>query len=77
MQQQIRQRRTAYQALLESVLRRGVDSGEFALISVHHTASVMIGTLNSIYRWYSPSGSMSASELADAATQHLLCGLRG
>jgi AcrR family transcriptional regulator len=77
MQQQIRQRRTDYQALLESVLRRGVDGGEFAVTSVHHTASIMIGTLNSIYRWYSPSGSMSVSELADAATQHLLCGLRG
>src|SRR5580698_11670467 len=62
MQQQIRQRRTDYQALLESVLRRGVDRGEFAVTSVHHTASIMIGTLNSIYRWYSPSGSMSVSE---------------
>jgi TetR/AcrR family transcriptional regulator, cholesterol catabolism regulator len=77
MQDEIRQRRADYQALLESVLERGVNDGEFVVESIHQTASIMLGMLNSMYRWYSPEGSMSVSELADTATELLLRGLRG
>jgi TetR/AcrR family transcriptional regulator, cholesterol catabolism regulator len=77
MQDEIRQWRADYQALLESVLERGVDDGEFVVASIHQTASIMIGMLNSMYRWYSPDGPMSVSELADTATELLLLGLRG
>jgi AcrR family transcriptional regulator len=77
MQDEIRQRRADYQALLESVLERGVNDGEFVVESIHQTASIMLGMLNSMYRWYSPDGSMSVSELADTATELLLRGLRG
>lgn len=77
MRSEIRRRRSAYQALLESVLQRGVDDHEFAIASIHQTASIMIGMLNSMYRWYSPSGTNSVAELADIATELLLSGLRG
>jgi TetR/AcrR family transcriptional regulator, cholesterol catabolism regulator len=77
MQRSIRARRVSYQALLESVLERGAANGEFVITNIRQTASIMIGMLNSMYRWYSPAGNMTVSELADAATDLLLSGLSG
>jgi TetR/AcrR family transcriptional regulator, cholesterol catabolism regulator len=77
MQNVIKERRRGYQALLESVLERGAANGEFSVTSIHQTASVIIGALNSMYRWFSPGGITSAEELADTATKLLLRGLRG
>ncbi len=76
MQQDIKARRVAYQRLLEGVLERGVREGEFALESTQEAASIIIGTLNAMYRWYSPEGSLSYAEIADTATDLLLHGLR-
>lgn len=76
MQQDIKARRLAYQRLLEGVLERGVREGDFALESAEEAASVIISTLNAMYRWYSPEGSLSYAEIADTATDFLLHGLR-
>lgn len=75
MQRNIRARRTSYQALLESVLERGAADGEFVITNTRQTASIMIGMLNSMYRWYSPTGSLDVTELADTATELLLRGI--
>jgi TetR/AcrR family transcriptional regulator, cholesterol catabolism regulator len=76
LQSQIHEKRTEYQKLLESVLSRGVASKEFSMPSVRLTASMMIGTLNSMYRWYSPDGSLNVAELTKLAESFLLNGLQ-
>lgn len=77
LQHEIRVRRAQYQGLLESVLARGMKSGEFARLPQRLTASMMIGTLNSMYRWYDPAGPQTPEELAAMAKKLLLRGLRG
>ena len=77
MQKVIRERRASYQTMLESVLERGVENGEFVVPSVRDVASIVIGTLNSMYRWFSVGGPMSAPELAETITELLLHGLHG
>jgi hypothetical protein len=77
LQHEIRVRRAQYQSLLESVLGRGMKSGEFARLPQRLTASMMIGTLNSMYLWYDPAGPRTPGELAATAKALLLRGLHG
>jgi AcrR family transcriptional regulator len=76
MQQDIRRRRADYQGLLESVLERGVQTKEFVIASIRSAASMIIGILNSMYRWYSATGKRTVTEIADTATELVLHGLR-
>jgi AcrR family transcriptional regulator len=76
LQKQIKLKRTEYQALLESVLESGVESGDFAPMPVRRTASLIIGMLNSMYRWYSPDGPLTARAVARQASHLILKGLR-
>jgi len=77
LQSQIRLRRREYQRLLESVLEKGVSDGEFTNRPIHLSASMIIGELNSMYRWYSPEGRLSARSLADLVCSVILNGVRG
>jgi len=76
LQSQIRLRRREYQRLLESVLENGVSDGEFTNRPIHLSASMIIGELNSMYRWYSPEGRLSARSLADLVCSVILNGVR-
>jgi AcrR family transcriptional regulator len=74
--EQIRHKRSEYQDLLEVVLHRGISRGEFRDVPVHNSASFILGTLNSMYRWFSPQGRLTSDEVADTAWQLVLRGLR-
>jgi len=76
LQSQIRVRRAEYQRLLESVLERGVKDGEFVDRPVHLSASVIIGTLNSMYRWYSPDGRLGPRAIGKLVSSVILSGVR-
>jgi AcrR family transcriptional regulator len=76
LQSEIRLRRLEYQQLLESVLERGIKKGEFVDRPIHLTASAIIGELNSIYRWYSPDGRLSAGAMETLVSSVILKGVR-
>lgn len=75
LQDEIKRRRAEYQRLLESVLQRGIDEGVFRPVDVHTTASMMIGTLNAVYRWYKPQGRRKYAEIVATAVAVLVNGL--
>jgi TetR/AcrR family transcriptional regulator, cholesterol catabolism regulator len=75
LQEQIRRRRAEYQRLLESVLQRGIDEGVVRPVDVHLTASMILGTLNAMYRWYKPQGRRKDAEITATAVAVLISGL--
>ncbi|MGR8950007.1 MAG: hypothetical protein ACU84Q_18340, partial [Gammaproteobacteria bacterium] len=55
--------RQRYEELLLSILRGGVDAGEFRKLDVKSTARSILQLLN-ITRWYRPDGAKRAVEIA-------------
>jgi AcrR family transcriptional regulator len=76
LQAQIKVRRREYQQLLESVLERGVAEGVFSDRPIHLTASVIIGTLNSMYRWYTPEGRLGPRAMGRLVSSVIMEGVR-
>ncbi len=65
-----------YLDLLESIVREGVDSGEFfAVTNPRVTTLALIGSLNWLTHWYRPGGSLHADEIADQFCDLFLGGL--
>ena len=65
-----------YLNLLESIVREGVDSGEFSAVTNPRVATLaLIGSLNWLTHWYRPGGSLHADEIADQFCDLFLGGL--
>ena len=65
-----------YLNLLESIVREGVDSGEFSAVTNPRVATLaLIGSLNWLTHWYRPGGSWHADEIADQFCDLFLGGL--
>ncbi len=65
-----------YLNLLESIVREGVDSGEFSAETNPRVATLaLIGSLNWLTHWYRPGGSLHADEIADQFCDLFLGGL--
>lgn len=64
-----------YLDLVTQILNEGRENGEF---KVHHprvTALAILGACNWVYRWYRPSGSMNANDVAHTFSKLFLDGL--
>jgi len=61
---------------LRSVIRRGVDTGEFRPVDVRITGIALTSMLNWAYVWYRPGGELSVEQLADQYVDLLTAGLR-
>ncbi len=61
---QFRQRRRQYEQRVETVLRAGVDSGEFRDVEPRLTAMAWLGMHNYTYLWLKPGGRLSARDVA-------------
>lgn len=48
-----------------SMLRRGMDAGAFADRDEKQMARLVLGLINSIWRWYRPTGPKSLSQISD------------
>jgi hypothetical protein len=59
-----RGRRRDYERRIETVLRDGVESGEFRDLDVRLTALAWLGMHNYTYLWLKPGGRMSARDVA-------------
>jgi hypothetical protein len=65
-----------YINLLESIVREGVESGEFSAVTNPRVATLaLIGSLNWLTHWYRPGGSLHADEIADQFCDLFLGGL--
>ncbi|MEY2968032.1 MAG: hypothetical protein RIQ64_659 [Actinomycetota bacterium] len=65
-----------YLELLESIVREGVDAGEFAPLTNPRIATLgIIGSLNWLTHWYRPEGPLRADAIADQFCDMFLAGL--
>jgi len=65
-----------YLDLLESIMREGIDCGEFSSITNPRIATLgLIGSLNWLTHWYRPDGPLHADEIADQFCDLFLGGL--
>jgi len=65
-----------YLELLESIIRQGVESGEFAPLTNPRIATLgIIGSLNWLTQWYRPEGPLRADAIADQFCDMFLAGL--
>ena len=62
--EQFRTRRREYERRVESVLRAGVETGEFRAVDPWLTARAWLGMHNYTYLWLKPGGRFSARDVA-------------
>ena len=65
-----------YQRLWAALLQQGIDSGELRQdLDVKVAGYAILGMCNWVYRWYNPSGKLTAEEVADVFAKLVLEGL--
>jgi AcrR family transcriptional regulator len=69
------ERRDVYTGLLEQVIIKGMESGEFRPFDPRLSTLVILGMLNGMYRWYRPQGSLSPEEIGHIFSGLILDGL--
>src|SRR4051794_3424959 len=62
---QMAARRDAYEALFRDVIARGIGDGSFRGVDPRTTSTAILSALNGIPTWFSPTGAMTAAEIAD------------
>ena len=72
---QIIARRDQYERELRRVVRQGIDSGVFVACEPKLVAFAVLGAVNWIPKWYTPSGPRSGQEIAEAFATYLVRGL--
>jgi AcrR family transcriptional regulator len=72
---QFRERRREYERRVETVLRAGVETGEFRDVDPWLTARAWLGMHNYTYLWLKPGGSVSARDAAEPFADIFLRGI--
>lgn len=68
--------RRRYEALFSQIIDEGIEAGEFrAVKSARVTVLAIIGMLNSATEWFSPTGELTAEQIAEVLTDGVLTGL--
>ena len=73
--EQFRRRRHEYERRVETVLRAGVESGEFRDLDPWLTARAWLGMHNYTYLWLKPGGRLSARSVAKPFAEIILRGI--
>jgi TetR/AcrR family transcriptional regulator, cholesterol catabolism regulator len=73
--EQFRTRRREYERRVESVLRAGVESGDFREVDPWLTARAWLGMHNYTYLWLKSGGSISANDVAKPFADIFLKGI--
>jgi AcrR family transcriptional regulator len=73
---EIRQARKDFEALVGSVLRRGMDEGVFAIRDERIALLGFLGMFNYSYQWFRPGGRVPAEEVAEEFCDIFLDGIR-
>jgi AcrR family transcriptional regulator len=62
---QMSARRDDYEALFRSVIGDGIADGSFRRVDPRTTSMAILSALNGIPTWFSPTGAMTADQIAD------------
>ena len=73
----VRGQRERYAALVEGIVARGVQSGEFHVPDVGIATLGLLGMCNWLCQWYSPAGRLSPGDIGAHFADLVLDGLRG
>jgi AcrR family transcriptional regulator len=71
----VRRKMREYIDYVESVLRRGIEAGDFKDVDVHASAETLIGMVTWSYRWWKPSGKHDIDDLTDLLSGIFLQGI--
>jgi len=69
--------RVRFQELIQQIIADGIDEGVFHVRDVRMASLAMLGAMNWVPRWFSPTGSYSTAELAEQFVGLLLRGVEG
>jgi TetR/AcrR family transcriptional regulator, cholesterol catabolism regulator len=64
-----------YHELITDVIAEGQQLGEIRSGDPHLATRLAMGTANSVLRWYTPAGAISARDLTSATVEYMLAGL--
>jgi len=67
--------RERYRQLIDDVLRRGIENGEFRPVDTRLVTLALAGMCNWAYQWYRPDGPLTTEQVADAFSDLILQGL--
>jgi AcrR family transcriptional regulator len=74
--EQIQRDRDRIDDLVDAVIQRGIDAGEFREnLDVHLTRLALLGMCNWSYEWYRPAGPRKVSEISDYFADFVLQGI--
>jgi AcrR family transcriptional regulator len=68
--------RDAYEQELRSLVRSGIEAGEFRPVDPKLTAFAILGIGHSVGRWYRPDGPLTPEQIAEQYVDFILAGLR-
>ncbi|BBZ04821.1 TetR family transcriptional regulator [Mycolicibacterium chitae] len=68
--------RDQFRTDFETVIKEGMDSGEFRSGDAHLDALAILGACNFTAFWFDPEGAMKIEQIADAFADRLLYGMR-
>lgn len=71
----LRERRRAFEDIVEAVLEEGAKSGSFIPLDARLTARAWLGMHNYTYLWLRPAGELSAADVADHFADIFLQGM--
>ena len=75
LRQAVRATNRAYRVRLASIIRQGVEAGEFKQVDPAVAALLILGACNWVSQWYVAGGRMSPQELTELFLEVLLYGL--
>src|SRR5262245_21158867 len=73
--EKIKLKRDRYHTMVEDVVRRGVETGEFRSLDVRLATLAIFGTVNWAYQWYQTEGPLRPREIAYVFSDLLLTGM--
>jgi AcrR family transcriptional regulator len=63
--------------LLEQIIQEGIDAGDFRATDSKMAAHAILGMCNWLYQWYSPTGRLTAEQIASIFSDLVIFGLAG
>jgi len=61
-----------YSDCFDQLIKEGVERQLFYPVEIKITRNILLGAVNHVLHWYSPSGQKSISEIADLISEYLL-----
>lgn len=75
---EIQAKRDLYESLLREIVEEGIEWGQFPdHVNPKLAAIFILSTVNWLYQWYDPKGTLPPEDVADRLSELILGGLKG